>query len=229
MVLGLAFVLAGCATQIDRRDPNRGHVPQSPAMVSQSVNAGADANSPVLIRIFKETRELEVWRMNKQGRYVLVKNYGICSYSGHLGPKHRTGDRQAPEGFYTISKHQLNFNSIEYLSVNLGFPNQFDRSHGRTGSFLMIHGGCSSAGCYAIEDQPMQELFTAVRDALRAGQKSVQVHVYPFRMTEYNMQRYKTNPNFKFWQQLKVGYDRFNTTQQDLVIKVVNKEYKVLQ
>jgi murein L,D-transpeptidase YafK len=229
------LLLAGCAGQINtKKDPRRGLAPQSPALVSQSESAGTTEKSPVLIRIFKQEHELELWRKDKTGQYVLVQTFPICKFSGELGPKHVRGDRQAPEGFYTITSGQLNYNSIRWLSINTGYPNAFDRYHGSTGSALMIHGGCDSAGCYAIEDGPMQDLFATVRDSLRAGQHSVQLHIFPFRMNSFNM---VAHSNYKtlwkklkaedFWHQLKAGYDRFEWSHQDLDVRVVNGRYIV--
>ena len=102
----------------------------------------------VFIRIFKEEKILEFW-MQEEGKktFKLFKTYPICHYSGGLGPKLKEGDLQAPEGFYSVTKDKLNPNSRFHLSFNLGFPNALERSLGRTGSFLMIHGGCFSTGC----------------------------------------------------------------------------------
>ena len=87
--------------------------------------------------------------MQEEGKktFKLFKTYPICHYSGGLGPKLKEGDLQAPEGFYSVTKNKLNPNSRFHLSFNLGFPNALERSLGRTGSFLMIHGGCFSTGC----------------------------------------------------------------------------------
>jgi murein L,D-transpeptidase YafK len=230
----LTTLLAACSTVVPvvepdsiKPDPRRGLAPQSPALISETEAAGAKKDSAVLIRIFKETKELELWRDKGNGKYVLVKIYPICSYSGHLGPKIRMGDRQAPEGFYSITAGQLNYQSVEFVSMNTGYPNAYDRAYGRTGAHLMIHGGCSSAGCYAIEHGPAQEVFTAVRDALKAGQKSVQLQIYPFRMTSLNLAAHMQDKNFPFWRELKVGYDRFELTHEELSVNVVNKNYIV--
>jgi murein L,D-transpeptidase YafK len=99
--------------------------------------------------------------------------------------------------------------------------------HGYSGVALMIHGGCDSAGCYAIEDQPMQEVFTAVRDAIKAGQKSVQIHIYPFRLNALNMFFNSDNKNISFWRQLKAGYDKFENTRSELQVNIVNKKYVI--
>ena len=159
--LSLTLALAGCNSTATV-DPRRGLAPQSQDLLSATEQAGAHRNSPVLIRIFKQSRELELWRLARDGKYALVKVYEICAFSGDLGPKKKQGDRQAPEGFYSIGPQQLNYQSIRFLSLDTGFPNTYDRAHDATGSALMIHGGCDSAGCYAIEDAPSQEVFTAV-------------------------------------------------------------------
>ena len=88
-----------------------------------------------------------------------LRNYPICRWSGELGPKIKLGDRQAPEGFYTITPGLMNPNSNHYLAINTGFPNAYDTANGRTGSYLMIHGGCSSAGCYAMTDEQIGEIY----------------------------------------------------------------------
>ena len=223
LVICLAATLAACnTTSIDSR---RGLAPQSESIINASLSAGSTATSPVLLRIFKQSNELELWRMTKNGTYVLVRTYNICAFSGELGPKIRQGDRQAPEGFYSIGAGQLNYNSIRFLSLNTGFPNKFDKQNGYTGSSLMIHGGCDSAGCYAIEDAPIQEVFTAVRDALRAGQRSVQLQIYPFRLSTWNMYFNNTNKHISFWRQLKVGYDKFELSRQELNVSVVKGKY----
>jgi hypothetical protein len=225
--ISVVLALAGCSKSITYNKINihGGLAPQSSALITASEEVGATATSPVLIRIFKQSNELELWRKTSQGQYALVNVFNVCAYSGDLGPKKKQGDRQAPEGFYNISQGQLNYHSIRFLSLNTGFPNTYDRSQGSTGSSLMIHGGCDSSGCYAIEDAPMQDLFAAVRDALRAGQKSVQLQIYPFRMTTFNMLVNRTSKHIDFWYQLKAGYDKFELTNRELNVNVLNKQY----
>ena len=184
------------------------------------------AESPVLMRIFKEEAKLEVWKKTRAGRYAKLVDYDICAYSGELGPKQREGDRQAPEGFYHVSKGLMNPNSSYFLSFNLGFPNSFDRAHGRTGSHLMVHGACSSRGCYAMEDEQISEIYALARDALKGGQSSFQVQALPFRMTPENMARHRANPNFAFWENLKKGYDYFELTGQQPVVEVCDRSYR---
>jgi len=171
----------------------------------------AFVGDPVFIRVFKEDSILELW-MKPEGspRYKLIKTYPICHWSGRLGPKFREGDFQSPEGFYATTLDHLNPNSRYHLSFNMGFPNRFDQYHGRTGSFLMIHGGCESEGCYAIENNNIEEVYTLIERSLMAGQREIPVHVFPFRMTQERLMMEVTSPHFDFWLNIKDGHDYFN-------------------
>jgi murein L,D-transpeptidase YafK len=186
----------------------------------------AKEGDPIFIRIFKEESLLEVW-IRSGAQYQHLKDYYICAYSGYLGPKLHEGDRQAPEGFYKVKKHQLNPNSKFHLSFNLGFPNAYDRAHERTGSFLMVHGNCVSDGCYAMTDQKIEEIYALVEGALQKGQKYVQVHAFPFHMTDVNMSLYSENKWYDFWVNLKEGYDYFEAEKLPPFVKVENKQYMI--
>ena len=181
-------------------------------------------HSPIVLRIFKEEAELEVWKQDATGRFQILKTYPICRWSGDLGPKFHEGDRQAPEGFYTITPEQMNPNSNFHLSINVGFPNPFDKAHKRNGSFLMIHGDCLSMGCYAMTDEQISEIYALARDAL-IGRPSFQVQAYPFRLTPQNLARHRNNPNMPFWKMLKVGNDHFETSQREPKVDVCNRTY----
>lgn len=169
---------------------------------------GAQRGNSVYIRIFKASNELELWMETPKG-YQLVKTYPICSFSGNLGPKVKEGDRQAPEGFYSVDRGRLHPKSNYHRAFNLGFPNAFDRSHGRTGSFLMIHGSCGSRGCYAMTDERIDEIYGVVEAAIEAGQEEVPIHVFPFRMTQRNLSWYKNSKWMEFWNNLAEGYSWF--------------------
>jgi murein L,D-transpeptidase YafK len=165
---------------------------------------------PVFIRIFKEENILELWMKGEDSRrYTLIKSYPICKWSGTLGPKFREGDKQAPEGFYATDLMSLNPNSAYHLSFNINFPNAYDMSLNRTGSFIMVHGGCQSEGCYAITDRGIEEIYILVERALGAGQKEIPVHVFPFRMSEERLRREQNSAFYHFWRNLKQGYDFF--------------------
>ena len=181
--------------------------------------------SPILVRIFKEESELEVWKQDTTGRFELLKVYPICRWSGDLGPKVSEGDRQAPEGFYTITPGLMNPNSNYYLAINTGFPNAYDRANDRHGAFLMIHGDCSSRGCYAMTDEQIGEIYSLAREAFLGGQPSFQIHAYPFRMTPSNLARHRTNPHMAFWKMLKIGNDHFEVTHLEPKVDVCDKHY----
>ncbi len=182
-------------------------------------------HSPILVRIFKEESELEVWKQYTTGHFQILKVYPICRWSGDLGPKLHEGDRQAPEGFYTITPELMNPNSNYYLAINIGFPNSFDKANDRDGTFLMVHGDCWSSGCYAMTDEQMGEIYSLVRDSLVGGQPSFQIQAYPFRLTPANLARHRTNPNMDFWKMLKIGNDHFEATRLEPKVDVCDRRY----
>lgn len=185
---------------------------------------GVSLGDPVLVRIFKLDSELELW-MEKDGRYVKFATYPICRFSGRLGPKLREGDNQSPEGFYTVAKEQLNPNSRWHRSFNLGYPNAFDRAHDRTGSLIMVHGGCLSIGCFAITNAGVDEVWRLVTAAFEKGQPRFAVQVFPFRMTGANLALRNKSDFADFWANLKKGSDLFETTQLPPVVSVCDGIY----
>lgn len=189
---------------------------------AQKLQLGA----PVFVRIFKREFELELW-MKRAGRFERFATYPICMWSGGLGPKLRQGDRQAPEGFYTVDSTQLNPASKYHRSFNLGFPNAFDQANARTGSLLMVHGDCRSIGCYAMTDAVIDEIWRLITSALGAGQKRFQVQVFPFRLTERNMARHAAEPDAAFWTQLKPGHDLFEREHLPPTVNVCRGQYVV--
>jgi murein L,D-transpeptidase YafK len=162
------------------------------------------------MQIFKQEKILELWveREEKKG-YELFKRYPIKKTSGKLGPKQKEGDRQNPEGFYTINKKRLNPYSRFLLSMNIGYPNRLDRNLKRTGYAIMIHGGCQSIGCFAMGDDAIEEIYTIAYNALESGQPFFYVAIYPFKMTEQNLQHYHDSHWYNFWLNLKEGYELF--------------------
>ena len=186
--------------------------------------AGLELGQKTFIRIFKEERTLEVW-LQSGGTFALFKSYEICNYSGDLGPKIKEGDRQSPEGFYLVDKAAMNPNSSYHLSFNLGFPNAFDQAHQRTGSFLMVHGDCLSIGCYAMTDAGIEEIYLIVEAAHRAGQHAVPVHAFPFRMTSERLKQEEGAVWFAYWQNLKQGFDLFETERVPPAVTVSGRAY----
>jgi len=220
-----AIALAGCDTESAVGVNGRHMQPLSERMLSELERRKMAKESPILVRIFKEESELEVWKVDQSGRFALLKTYPICRWSGDLGPKIAQGDRQAPEGFYPITPGLMNPNSNYYLAINTGFPNAYDQANGRTGQFLMIHGDCASAGCYAMTDEQIAEIYALAREAFFGGQKSFQVQAYPFRMTPINMARHRDSPHTAFWRMLKQGYDHFEVTRLEPKVDVCDRHY----
>src|SRR5262245_12648226 len=219
-----AIVLAGCDGE-SISPTGRAKAPLSEKMLAEISAKNMEKESPILARIFKEESEMEIWKQNRDGQYALLKTYPICRWSGDLGPKKKQGDRQAPEGFYTITPGHMNPNSSYYLAFNTGFPNAYDRAMGYSGSDLMVHGDCSSRGCYAMTDEQITEIYALARESFFGGQKSFQLQAFPFRMTALNMAKHRNNPNFAFWKMLKEGYDHFNATHQEPKVAVCDRRY----
>jgi murein L,D-transpeptidase YafK len=223
--LALAFLVVllvtGCAGDFERVKTGTVY----PATIQLMEARNMDRAAPILIRIFKEGSTLEVWKMDRSGHFSPLKSYPICHYSGALGPKKAEGDHQAPEGFYDVGPGQMNPHSREYLSFNIGYPNAFDRSLGRTGDSLMVHGGCRSVGCYAMTDQQIEEIYGLAYEAFQGGQASIQLQAFPFRMTSANLERYRSDPNYAFWSALKTGSDLFESTGLPPQVSVCNRQY----
>jgi len=197
-----------------------------PAAIQAAMKAQDMAkDSPILLRVFKEESQLEVWKQRRNGTYGLIATYDICKWSGKLGPKYVEGDRQAPEGFYSVRPGQMNPNSKYYLAFDIGFPNAYDRVNGRSGQHLMVHGACSSAGCYSMTDENIAQIYAFGRDSFKGGQQEFHIHAFPFRMTAANMQRYQNDPNYPFWTMLKEGYDIFEASKKPPKVDVCEKRY----
>jgi murein L,D-transpeptidase YafK len=224
-VIAAAAALAGCNTDFASVTSERALRPLSSELAAEMEKKNMPKESPILVRIFKEESEFEVWKQDANGQFALLKTYPICRWSGELGPKVKEGDRQAPEGFYAITPGQMNPNSNYYLAFNLGFPNAFDRANDRSGAFLMVHGDCSSAGCYAMTDEQIQEIYTLGRDAFLGGQKSFQVQAYPFHMTAANLAKHRNNPAMAFWRNIKEGNDHFMVSRAEPKVDVCERHY----
>jgi murein L,D-transpeptidase YafK len=226
LAASLVLALAACQDDNLSRSPTRHLSPIPPATMALMAQKGMSRNDPILIRSFKKESEMEVWKRGSNGRYALLKTYPICRWSGQLGPKVREGDRQAPEGFYTVSPAQMNPNSAYYLSFDTGFPNAYDRSFGRTGGNLMVHGSCSSRGCFAMTDANIAEIYALARDSLSGGQRGFQFQSYPFRMTPKNLAQHRLDPNIAFWKNLKEGSDYFEVAKEEPRVTIADRRYQ---
>jgi murein L,D-transpeptidase YafK len=205
--------------------PAKATKPLPPELLALLRQKKMPVNSPILVRVFKEEAELEVWKQDTAGRFQILKTYPICRWSGDLGPKVREGDRQVPEGFYRVTPELMNPHSNFYLSINTGYPNSFDKANNRDGSLIMIHGDCWSVGCHAMTDEQISEIYALARESFLGSQPSFQVQAYPFRLTPANLARHRNNRNLAFWKMLKIGNDHFETTLIEPKVDVCNRRY----
>ncbi|GBU18007.1 MULTISPECIES: murein L,D-transpeptidase family protein [Methylobacterium] len=225
-LLALALTLGACQDGTFGGGGSTRHLTPIPAKTLALMQAkGLSQGDPILIRAYKKEAEMEVWKRGGNGQYALLKTFPICRWSGQLGPKKKEGDRQAPEGFYTITPGQMNPNSSYYLSFDTGYPNAFDRANGRTGNYLMVHGTCSSSGCFAMTDESMAEIYAIAREAFAGGQRSFQFQSYPFRMTAANVAKFRNDPNAPFWRNLKEGSDYFEALREEPRVGLCGTKY----
>jgi murein L,D-transpeptidase YafK len=217
--------IAGCDDSYLDQSSARSQQPISSATLADMTALDTTPSSPTLIRTYKKEAELEIWKMKSTGEYALLKTYPMCRWSGQLGPKKREGDMQVPEGFYTIAPGQMNPNSHYYLAFNVGYPNAYDRAYGRTGGNVMVHGVCSSAGCFSMTDEQVADIYAIARDSFAGGQREIQLQSYPFHMTAENMAKFRLDPNIDFWKNLKDGSDHFDVTKNEPSVLVCGKHY----
>src|SRR5271163_4047764 len=220
-------LLAGCEEQVDSSSgvSAKSLRPISQQTLTQMEALGTTASAPTLIRTYKKEAEFEIWKKKSDGQYALLKTFPMCRWSGQLGPKLREGDHQVPEGFYTNTPGQMNPNSAYYLSFNVGYPNAFDRAWDRTGGTIMVHGACSSAGCFSMTDAQIAEIYAIAREAFNGGQREIQMQSYPFRMTAENLAKERLDPNIAFWKELKNGADHFEVTKAEVPVLVCDRHY----
>lgn len=219
--IALLFAMLFCMPMITACSASE-QAPQEPVVKQQTLG------SPVYIQIFKEERKLELYTQ-VGNKFRLMKSFPICNFSGGLGPKRREGDFKSPEGFYNITARNLKPNSKFYRAINIGFPNDYDKAQGYSGAYLMIHGECKSIGCYAMTNTYMDEIYRYVEAAFAYGQGQVNISIYPFRMTEQNLQRHRSSDHIAFWRQLKPGYDYFAKHNQPPTVNVSNGQYVLVE
>src|ERR1700760_2308579 len=225
LTVAACALIAGCDDSYLDQSSARSQQPISSATLAEMEKLDTTPSSPTVIRTYKKEAELEIWKMKSNGEYALLKSYPMCRWSGQLGPKKREGDRQVPEGFYTITPGQMNPNSNYYLSMNVGYPNAYDRAWDRDGGDIMVHGICSSAGCFSMTDPQIAEIYAIAREAFNAGQREIQFQSYPFRMTSENLAKHRLDPNIAFWRELKNGSDHFEVSKTEVAVEVCDRHY----
>lgn len=217
----LSVGLAACQPEVN----SRASKPIPSETLALMEKKGTSKNAPMLIRAYKKEAELEIWKQKPDGEYAFLKKYPMCRWSGQLGPKTREGDRQVPEGFYAITPGQMNPNSSYYLSFNVGYPNAYDRAFGRDGGSIMVHGACSSAGCFSMTDEQIAEIYAIARESFAGGQRAIQMQSMPFRMTAENLAKHRADPNMAFWRNLKEGADYFEVAKTEPSVGVCGRRY----
>ena len=198
-----------------------------PGLERDLTAVGLHFGDPVFIRAFKEENDLELFVRNRvTGKFDLFRTYPIAAASGILGPKLAEGDMQVPEGFYFVPPNAMKPDSQFHLAFNIGFPNEYDRAHHRTGTVIMVHGNQVSIGCLAMTDEKIEEIYTLCDAAHHGGQPFFRVHIFPFRMTPERMQRATGDPHEPFWNNLREGYDLFEKTRIPPEVTVVDGNYR---
>ncbi|MDZ7904901.1 MAG: L,D-transpeptidase family protein [Cypionkella sp.] len=104
---------------------------------------------------------------------TVLKTYKIKLGGNPIGHKQFEGDQKTPEGAYLISHR--NPNSTYHLSLGISYPNDADRAYAKSqgkkpGGDIFIHGGPKklfagrdwTAGCIAVRDNEMEEIFAMV-------------------------------------------------------------------
>jgi murein L,D-transpeptidase YafK len=225
LTVAACALIAGCDDSYLDQGPGRSQQPISAATLAEMDKLDTSPSQPTLIRAYKKEAELEIWKMKSDGQYALLKTYPMCRWSGQLGPKKREGDMQVPEGFYTIAPGQMNPTSHYYLSFNVGYPNAYDRAYDRTGGNVMVHGVCSSAGCFSMTDEQVADIYAIARESFAGGQREIQLQSYPFHMTAENLAKFRLDPNIAFWKELKSGSDHFEVTKAEPSVLVCGKHY----
>lgn len=183
-------------------------------------NLGIDTSDfKIFIRGFKQEKELELWvKSPKNEKYVLYTTYPICASSGDLGPKRCQGDGQVPEGFYHV--YTFNPYSNYHLSLGVSYPNASDKYFAckrDAGGAIMIHGNCVTIGCIPITDEKIRELYMLAVEARSDGQQTIPIHLFPARLSAEKLKALKknyTDPQTQaLWDNLKTGYDKFESTK----------------
>lgn len=187
----------------------------------------------ILLVSYKDELELDIYAKKKtELTYKKILSYSVCQSSGKLGPKRQQGDSQVPEGFYHIDR--FNPTSNFYLSLGVNYPNQSDKKKSTAknlGGDIFIHGSCVTIGCMPMTDDKIKEIYVYAIQARNNGQSKIPVYIFPFKMTDQNMKtfrdKYKSNEALvKFWDNLKTGYDKFESEKKELKISVdVNGNY----
>lgn len=185
---------------------------------------GGEMGDKVLIRIFKEEMKLELW-MSITGEYKLLKTYPLKNFTGELGPKLSLRDRQAPEGYYSITINSIVREDDTFIKMDIGFPNKYDREHNITSGYASIHNPEIDEDGFILTNDNISEIYNVVEAALLNGYKSIYVYIYPFVMNRENIDKYSNSQWRDFWLNIKEGYDFFNQYHRTPKIEIREGRY----
>ena len=191
-----------------------------------SIKGISTTNFEVFFRAFKQEQKFEIWAKNKaEITFKLIKTYDFCAATGILGPKRQSGDRQMPEGFYTIDA--FNPTSNYYLSFRVNYPNASDKKFADSlnpGDNIFVHGSCITIGCIPVGDENIKEIYLLAARA-KGGEQEIPIHIFPNKMTNENYN--SLNSQFasnalllEFWSWLKPGFDAFEKSNIVPVIAI---------
>ena len=171
----------------------------------------------MFIRAFKAEAIMEIWVEKPDGNYAKLDEFNIYAESGKLGPKRMQGGCQVPEGYYYIN--DFNPNSNYYLSLGINYPNESDMklsTAANKGGMIYIHGKQASAGCLAMSDYYVEDIYICAVKARNYGQHKIPVQIFPFKPTEENFalfnQYVDCTPFNKLWRNMAQGYNLFEKT-----------------
>ncbi|MBJ6142575.1 murein L,D-transpeptidase family protein [Hymenobacter sp. BT559] len=183
-----------------------------PALVARLQTQHLDPTRlEVFFRLIKTSRQLEVWARN-QGDTVFqpLGHYPLAATSGTLGPKRHAGDGQVPEGCYHLDR--FNPLSAFHLSLGLDYPSAADvlaTGLADPGGDIFIHGSNVTDGCLPLTNALVEEVYLLAVAARAAGQASIEVHIFPFPLTETELARRAASPHAAFWRELAPAYTYF--------------------
>lgn len=185
-------------------------------------------NLNILMVAYKDEGELEMYVKSKTDKsYQKLLTYQICRSSGDLGAKNQEGDYQVPEGFYHIN--HFNPMSSYFLSLGISYPNQADRKRsdapkkGKSlGGAIYLHGSCVTIGCIPITDEYIKEVYVLAVQARASGQTKIPIYIFPFRFTKENKDKFypKYNNLVGFWDNIKIGYEKFEKNKQNVSFQI---------
>jgi murein L,D-transpeptidase YafK len=174
----------------------------------------------VIFILNKERKTFEVFAKNKEDKKLTqIVSYPVCNTSGKLGPKRKEGDLQIPEGLYYLDR--FNPMSNYYLSLGINYPNESDKKlssfKDNLGGNIFIHGNCVTIGCVPLTDDIIKEVYLLSVYAKNSGQNQIPLYIFPFDMTDANVEGYLKNADYfayknelpEFWRNLKTAYQKF--------------------